>query len=118
MIEALSKIIITRKEELRRRTEDDGVKELLRQSMPLLAEKFRKEIFLGLYKDSSEIYGRAAYLSVQLGRSDLSKPYFTLCNVYEQGVHTDTDKKIRMYLESNGTDVEMVDIEIELVHNS
>jgi len=43
-------------------------------------------------------------------RKDLSKPYFTVCNGEETGFHDETGKVFTILMESNGTDVERVEV--------
>jgi len=45
-------------------------------------------------------------------REELSKPYFTICNINEKGKHDLTDDNIRMFFETNGKDVEKVNIRL------
>jgi len=45
-------------------------------------------------------------------RKDLSKPYFTICNTEKEGMHNETGKTFRLFMESNGTDVEKADVTI------
>jgi len=50
-------------------------------------------------------------------RKDLSKPYFTICNVEDSLVSNETGKTFRLFMESNGTDVEEVQVTISSLEN-
>ena len=66
MIESLAKIIDERKQEIKRQQEDVELRRLLEQSKPLFIDKFKGELFSGLYKDEAEIWEKIDYFKVSL----------------------------------------------------
>jgi len=68
MIDSLQKIINEKKMELAKQEEDRQLREMLEKSRPLLVDKFKRDLFLGIYKDEDEILERISYFNLPVGK--------------------------------------------------
>jgi len=68
MIDSLQKVINEKKMELMKQEEDRQLRDMLEKSRPLLVDKFKRDLFFGIYKDEEEIQERISYFGLPIVR--------------------------------------------------